>query len=803
LGDILDVAIVGGGPAGLSAAGRAAARRLSHVLLERADHLADTIYKYQKKKLVMATPDRLPLQSDLEFRLAAREDILGWWDAGVEKLGVNVRFKAEVAGIEGEKGDFRIRLTDGETVRARHVVLAVGLQGNLRKLDAATLPGVDTIRSTTGEPMVGYQLDDPEAFFDKDVVVIGAGDAAIENAVALAAAENRVTIVNRGREFARAKAANISLILAAIKDRKLEVAYNAAPVSVEDGVLTLKTPDGLVRTPADRVIARLGAEAPKQFVTACGGVFDPGSDFPRVSDVYESDRPGLFIIGALAGYPLIKHCMNQGYEVVDYIATGVMPQGPDVGLLHEKMKALPGFRSVLDTLAAWRASIPLFGGLTTLQLRELLLDADIHAPTAGAHLIRKGDAGDSLFVIAEGAVELPLPKGRRARLEAGDFFGEMGLIMGRRRSADVLAAPGARTVCLEIPRNAALKLIASSAVAKRVMDETALRRQLQSFLSSDLSAEALAETVAAAELRRFAPGEALIAEGEEGADLFVIRAGSCTVSRRVGGQDEVLDFIAAGGVVGEMALLYRQPRMATVRATVPVEAVRLSADAFRAQVERNPQLRAVVEAKARERQAENAAAASGGDAARKIAFLTQNGIGEATNAIVIDESLCIRCDYCEKACAETHDGISRLDRDAGPTFAELHLPLSCRHCETPHCMADCPPNALERTASGAVIVNDTCIGCGNCVRNCPYDAIKLSATPPKRSNLLVQLLFGSAHGIGERAKPVKSEKNRELARKCDLCETVSGGPACVRACPTGAVIRVGPETLFDTVRRRG
>ena len=59
-----DVAIIGAGPAGLSAASRAAQLGLSHVLLEKTDHLSDTIFKYQKGKRVLATPDRLDLRSD-------------------------------------------------------------------------------------------------------------------------------------------------------------------------------------------------------------------------------------------------------------------------------------------------------------------------------------------------------------------------------------------------------------------------------------------------------------------------------------------------------------------------------------------------------------------------------------------------------------------------------------------------------------------------------------------------------------------------------------------------------------------
>src|SRR5205814_2414116 len=88
------------------------------------------------------------------------------------------------------------------------------------------------------------------------------------------------------------------------------------------------------------------------------------------------------------------------------------------------------------------------------------------------------------------------------------------------------------------------------------------------------------------------------------------------------------------------------------------------------------------------------------------------GFGEATNALLIDESLCIRCDNCEKACAETHHGISRLNREAGPTFNMLHVPTSCRHCEDPHCMSDCPPDAVHRAPNGEVWIDfDQCIGC--------------------------------------------------------------------------------------------
>jgi len=166
--------------------------------------------------------------------------------------------------------------------------------------------------------------------------------------------------------------------------------------------------------------------------------------------------------------------------------------------------------------------------------------------------------------------------------------------------------------------------------------------------------------------------------------------------------------------------------------------------------------------------------------------------------------LCVGCDNCEKACADSHEGLSRLNREAGKTYAHLHVPTSCRHCEHPHCMADCPPNAIRRGPDGEVFIDDTCIGCGNCQRNCPYGVIRMDSVPPKKPSLLSWLLFGSGPGPGEpsykwRKKHASGEAPKK-AIKCDMCSGIEGGPACVRACPTGAALRVSPEAFLSVAR---
>ena len=169
---------------------------------------------------------------------------------------------------------------------------------------------------------------------------------------------------------------------------------------------------------------------------------------------------------------------------------------------------------------------------------------------------------------------------------------------------------------------------------------------------------------------------------------------------------------------------------------------------------RNPKWREEMEARFLDRLRVNAAMEAAPDPGNIIAFLLQQGVGEATDVLLIDESLCVRCDNCEKACADVHDGTSRLDREAGPTFAEIHVPTSCRHCEHPHCMKDCPPDAIHRSPNGEVFVNDSCIGCGNCEKNCPYGVIQLAPVDPKRRrpSLWSWLVLGRGAGAGARAQ---------------------------------------------------
>jgi CRP-like cAMP-binding protein/Fe-S-cluster-containing hydrogenase component 2 len=647
--------------------------------------------------------------------------------------------------------------------------------------------------------------------------VIGGGDAGIENALGLcadAAQNNTVTLVNRTADFATAKDANVKALMAARDAGRINIMGETTAKEIEPGFMTLDTRDGEVRARCDRVIARMGSAPPRGFVEGCGIEF-ASSDrlaFPKLSATFESTAPGIYVVGALAGYPLIKHCMNQGHDVVEFINGNLDLKPADEPILEAKFADIPTKRSVSDWLEYLRSRVSILNGMSSLQMREFMLDSSVRLYRAGEVIFERNTPGSSLFGIADGQVQVevnPSDTSITVAIDTGTIFGEVGLISGRRRGATVRA--GRDCVLVEISRSAALKLMSQVPSAAREITRISTERSLLQIFKSGLAPADLVDVIAGAKVETLRAGQVLIKEGDAGDDIFIIRSGSMVVEKSLGGKPVFLSYVPAGSYVGEMGVIDGSPRSATVRAAVKSDVIRLAGEPFRALLAAKPQLLDKLRGEMAGRMQLNNFIESKKDSFSGVVdmytgianFLVEQGVGEATDVLLIDEKLCVGCDNCEKACADTHDGLSRLDREAGRTYAHLHVPTSCRHCEHPHCMADCPPNAIHRGPTGEVYIDDSCIGCGNCQRNCPYGVIRMDKVPPKKPWLLSWFLLGRGPGPGEpshkwakKTDPAYAEKAKK-AIKCDMCSGQEGGPACVRACPTGAAIRVSPEQFLS------
>lgn len=855
--------IVGSGPAGLSAAARAAeleaetGRDNTYLLLESFNEPAKTIYRYQKGKHVMEEPGFLDLRSPLDFESGTREEVLAIWRAGIEALGVRTAYNSEVVKIAGERDNFDIHCANGKHYRAGRIVLAIGVQGNPRRLGVA---GDDS-------DFVQYQLDDPAEFVDKTIMVVGAGDAAIENALALSR-QNRVYIVNRRSEFSRAKEGNLNGVLAAINNRNLDfdcfyessVKSLTLPGGDATGEVLLKTAEGEVTVSCDLVIARLGAIPPRAFIEDCGIVFPSESPeaIPELSSEYESNVPGIYIVGALAGYPLIKQAMNQGYDVVEYI-NGRQVKPADFPLLELKLGLLPYAAGVDDILSLYQRRIPMFARMNSLAFRELVLESNIlyacadqeetetlreqaneraqqrtadirrmraekarrrqqagRAPVAdkpipqpnvtrilrgGEFIYCDGEYSNTFFTIAEGEVTLRFgDSGVDQVLGPGQFFGEMNLLSGRPRLGDAIVSDN--TVLIETPRRTMLKLINSNEEVAAGINDVFVQRSLQSYFGEQTELKKFRDVSRRLTTQRFDVGDTVYCEGDTGEHLYLVRSGTLSLSRTIGGKELSVGQVHSGQVFGQLALMGDPERRETARVVVRSELLAIGHSDFLELLRIAPQAvdrlkRDTVEQLELANRLESVP--EGGETIR---FLLDCGLGEATNALVIDENLCIGCDNCEKACAETHDGVNRLNRRGGQRFAHLNVPISCRHCEQPHCTKDCPTNAIRREPSGEVFIDETCIGCGNCETNCPYDVIHMSYKAPPKPGLFSWMFFGAGNGPGEEAgfEPTESEKERgKKAVKCDACVGQAGGPACVRACPTGAAARLSPSQFIEVI----
>jgi Fe-S-cluster-containing hydrogenase component 2 len=160
---------------------------------------------------------------------------------------------------------------------------------------------------------------------------------------------------------------------------------------------------------------------------------------------------------------------------------------------------------------------------------------------------------------------------------------------------------------------------------------------------------------------------------------------------------------------------------------------------------------------------------------------------EAQSLLVLDLDKCTRCDQCTRACADAHDGVTRLIRE-GLRFDKYLVATSCRQCRDPLCMVGCPVGSIRRRNSLEVIIEDWCIGCGLCAKNCPYGNISMHPFEVPVDAATGRLTL-------PKIASKKATVTKQKATSCDLC-TDHAEPSCVYACPHDAAHRVEPNVFF-------
>ena len=275
---VLDVAIIGGGTAGFAAALAAEEKGLRYCVFEASTPF-NTIKDFPKGKPIYTYPTDTRVKG---FTLHDKSDVKEGLVEDLEEQTVDRGLKyvkARVDQVERSGGLLHVKLakpaqapdgvslngtgfvTEGETVKAKRVIVAIGRSGNYRKLG---VPGEEKNDKVT------HRLADPSDYCNKKTLVVGGGDSAIETAIALAECGGDVTLSYRKAEFNRPKPENQEKIDKLRDDGKIEVLFESNVKRIDDDRVVIDTKDGERTVENDNVFLMIGREAPLDFFRRSG-----------------------------------------------------------------------------------------------------------------------------------------------------------------------------------------------------------------------------------------------------------------------------------------------------------------------------------------------------------------------------------------------------------------------------------------------------------------------------------------------------------------------------------------------------
>jgi len=451
----------------------------------------------------------------------------------------------------------------------------------------------------------------------------------------------------------------------------------------------------------------------------------------------------------------------------------------------------------------------------------------------GEAIITQGEwGGNTLFFVVGGLAEVFVNAPNQqevkvAELTPGTQFGEMSVLAGVPRNATVRSKREKPAQVLEVFRPA-LRLLRKLPKFGENLDNTYRNHgrdaALESFkLRGALSAEMVNELRNYSMFRVFAKNHVLFRQSEQINRIYIIKEGWARRTYSSGGTDAE-DFIGHGYCFGTegIGIQGRWPYSVTLMGRTEVLEISVS------KLGQNYALQDAVLKLLSQHQPPpigtfvNYKPAVHDGMVHAQERLIDTGLVDGTNLLVMDMDLCVRCGNCSLACHKIH-GQSRLMRRGvhvtrleAPRASAVQSALSpevCMHCADPECLTGCPTGAIGRFDLGQVDIDPkTCIGCGDCATQCPYNAISMIPRRPKepeKSNGRFKLMLQDFLRIKPDPIPSPVDATEDLvAIKCNLCSdrakmnppgAKSRAYSCEENCPTGALARVRPREYFTEI----
>ena len=451
----------------------------------------------------------------------------------------------------------------------------------------------------------------------------------------------------------------------------------------------------------------------------------------------------------------------------------------------------------------------------------------------GEVVVREGDwGGNTFYLLVSGSIDVFVntPDNgelKVAELKPGAQFGEMSVLAGVPRNATVKASPLLPSDILEVQRPA-LRLLRKLPKFGETLDTTyrlhgrnAAIEDLK--LITGLKAELTPELQKLSSFKIYSKNHVLFQAGLPVDRVYIVKEGWIRRSRQAGGA-ETEDFLGSGFCFGLEEVMKNSvwPYTVTVMGRTEILEIPIG------QLRQSPAIREPLAAELARFAPppfplEDPKLAPGAISAMASARkdLIDTGLVDATNLLVMDMDLCVRCGNCSLACHKVHGQsrltrrgihITRLKAPKASAHQSLLSPEVCMHCKDPECLTGCPTGAIGRFTGGQIDINtSTCIGCGDCAAQCPYDAISMTSRRAVASSAKASFMARVKDLLRIRLDPLPPPAEATddlLAVKCNLCSDRASLNApgakrqaysCEENCPTGALARINPREYFKEI----
>jgi thioredoxin reductase (NADPH) len=319
MSELLDLLIIGAGPAGLSAAEAAAREGLSYVVIEKGT-IADTIRTYPVGRTLFSTPNELEMEPGTLKpcrEKPTREELLSHYIQFVLKNDLRINTAETVVNVgQSNANEFLIETTR-QTYRAARILFATGAMAHPRRLN---IPGEDL-------PKVHHLFVEPYAYVRKDALVVGGGNSAAEAALFLSEEGARTTLAiwredweNRDPKAGAMKHWVRSPLEKEVAAGRLQVVLYKDVIKITEDSVTLTTEDGEELTiPNDVVFVLIGSDADLTLLKKLGVKSEPGklTEVPVYdAETFETDVPGVYVVGHFTHQRHIKAAIDVPRRIV-------------------------------------------------------------------------------------------------------------------------------------------------------------------------------------------------------------------------------------------------------------------------------------------------------------------------------------------------------------------------------------------------------------------------------------------------------------------------------------------------------